>query len=46
MTDTTNNPPYGSRNETPIRPETEQSQAHVQVSREHLQAAAQNLGKR
>lgn len=46
MSDTTNNPPYGSRNETPIREETQASQAHVQVSREHLRAAAQQLGKR
>jgi len=38
--------PYGSKNETAVRPETEKTQAHVQVSREHLQAAAQQLGKR
>ena len=40
------NPPYGSKNETPVRPDTQDTQAHVQVSREHLQAAAQQLGKR
>lgn len=40
------NPPYGSNNETPVRPETKDTQRHVQVNRADLKAAGARLRDR